>query len=113
MATASALDPAAPPPQTPVPLPRVTLLAAAEPNPVRASTTICYAVAYEARVQLSVYDLSGRCVRWLENEVRAAGDWSVTWDARDATGRRVVAGVYWVRFTADGVDRSLRLAVRD
>jgi len=47
-----------------------------------------------AQVTIRVYDVSGRLVRVVENAKRAPGNYAVTWDGKDSTGRRVAAGVY-------------------
>jgi len=66
------------------------------PNPFRTHTTIRFGVPEDTeRVRLRVYDLAGRHVRTLVDGPVAAGFRSVTWDRRDAAGRRVSAGVYF------------------
>jgi flagellar hook assembly protein FlgD len=55
-----------------------------------------------------VYDLSGRLVRTLVDEVRPAGFQTVVWDGFDANGQAAASGVYLVRLAADGVERSVK-----
>ncbi|MBE77061.1 MAG: hypothetical protein CMG41_04920 [Candidatus Marinimicrobia bacterium] len=64
------------------------------PNPFNPSTQIRYALPEEARVTISVYDLMGRKVRTLVNDVQSAGYRSVIWNATNDMGRQVSAGVY-------------------
>ena len=64
------------------------------PNPFNPSTQIRYALPEEARVTISVYDLMGRKVRTLVNDVQSAGYRSVVWNATNDMGRQVSAGVY-------------------
>jgi hypothetical protein len=52
-------------------------------------------------VHLAVYDALGRVVCGLVDGVSEPGYYAVTWSALDDQGRRVPAGVYFVRFTAD------------
>ena len=67
------------------------------PNPSRDGTRLEYATRSDAKVTLGVYDLAGRQVRSLVNGFQPAGDYSVRWDGRDASGARVKPGVYFVR----------------
>jgi hypothetical protein len=73
------------------------------PNPFKHHSQISYQLVRAARVSLSVYDVSGRLVKSLStgDEMREPGYYTVAWDSRDDQGRRVPAGVYFVRFSAD------------
>jgi len=71
------------------------------PNPFKHHSEIGYQLARAARVSLCVYDVSGRLVRSLSDEVKDPGYYTVSWDSRDDQGRRVPAGVYFVRFHTD------------
>ena len=64
------------------------------PNPFNPSTQIQYALPTETRVLISIYDLTGRKVRTLVNEVQSAGHRSVMWNATNEIGRPVSAGMY-------------------
>ena len=64
------------------------------PNPFNPSTQIQYALPSETRVLISIYDLTGRKVRTLVNEVQSAGHRSVMWNATNEIGRPVSAGMY-------------------
>jgi hypothetical protein len=69
------------------------------PNPVRAATTIPFALPREERVSLSLYDVAGRMVRGLTDDVLPAGPHAVTWDGRGENGRELSSGVYFYRLT--------------
>jgi len=64
------------------------------PNPFNPSTQIQYSLPSESRVVISIYDLTGRKVRTLVNEVQSAGHRSVMWNATNEIGRQVSAGMY-------------------
>jgi flagellar hook assembly protein FlgD len=57
-------------------------------------------------VTLAIHDATGRLVRMLLQDDLAAGDHRVRWDGRNAAGRRVAGGTYFVRLRAGDVDRS-------
>ena len=59
------------------------------PNPFNPSTSISFDMSVSGFVSLKVYDLLGREVATLVNEVRPAGTHSATW-----TAAGVSSGVY-------------------
>ena len=73
------------------------------PNPFTETTSIRFLTGQAGPVWITVFDASGRRVRALsENAAHEAGETSVIWDGRDEDGRRVAAGVYWVRVFTSG-----------
>jgi len=74
------------------------------PNPFRQATGIRYDVARAGHVEVAVYDLMGRRLATLVDEVKPPGRYSVTWDA---TGR--ASGVYFCRMTAGAFTRTLKI----
>jgi hypothetical protein len=76
------------------------------PNPVTATTTIEYEVPYALPVKLTIYDLLGREVKHLVTGVQATGRHAVTWDGRDAAGRRLATGLYLYELLGDGLAQS-------
>jgi hypothetical protein len=76
-------------------------------NPVRAVARILYSLPRDSRVQLAVYDVTGRLVERLVDGERPAGEGETRWaGARaGATG----PGLYFVRLTAAGASASLKL----
>jgi len=73
------------------------------PNPFNGPTTVEYGVDQAAtRVVLSVYDLEGRLVTTLEDAVKGPGQYHVDWSGKDASGQRVVSGVYFIHLQLNG-----------
>ncbi|MEM6782500.1 MAG: T9SS type A sorting domain-containing protein [Bacteroidota bacterium] len=70
-------------------LPTTMALATAYPNPFRGSTQIEYSVPQAGPVSLTVYDVTGRVVATLVDEVQAASNYRVGFDASG-----LAAGVY-------------------
>jgi hypothetical protein len=75
-------------------------LARARPTPFCSETTFEFSTAERAHVRLTVYDLGGRRVRQLVDEVREANLYRATWDGRSDRGRRLASGIYFVRYEA-------------
>ncbi len=70
------------------------------PNPARGGTRLWYGVPAGregARLDLAIYDLSGRRVRTLEQGIARSGRHSAEWDLRDASGSPAGPGVYFAR----------------
>jgi len=87
------------------PIPMKPTLNACRPNPLRSHTQISYALPMAGNVSLRVYDVTGRTVRTLASGHQKAGNYSVSWDARDNRGKQVPYGVYLVT-TAFFTDRN-------
>lgn len=75
--------------------PAVTALLGSYPNPFNPTTAISYQLSSVSRVSLVVYDVLGREVATLVDEVLEAGEYSVMLD-----GSRLASGVYYYRLTA-------------
>ena len=80
--------------------PLVNALHQNHPNPFNPRTTISFSLKSKNNISLVVYDVAGRLVNVLVDEVRDAGPHDVTWDGRDKTGRGVESGVYFYRLKA-------------
>ncbi len=65
------------------------------PNPLNSGTTIAYSVSTADVVELTVYDASGGFIIRLVEETQTPGEYTITWDGRDARGRPVPTGVYF------------------
>ena len=81
------------------------------PNPFNPQTTIAFTIKTRGHAQLSVYDVGGRLVRTLANEVRAAGPQQVTWDGRNGAGEAVASGVYFYRLVAGDFSQTKKMVL--
>jgi hypothetical protein len=77
--------------------PRVFGLGEFRPNPFVRSTTVRFTLSERGPATLRVFDLAGRVVRTLVDGDLPAGEHVSQWDARDAQGARVPAGMYFAR----------------
>jgi len=76
------------------------------PNPVRAQTTLRYALPTAGPVQVSVYDLMGRRIATLVSGTQSAGRKEVVFRAQG-----LASGMYFVRLRANGQTLTQRLTV--
>ncbi len=83
----------------------------AYPNPVRGRAVILYSIGSEVPVSLVIYDVSGREVSILVNQIQSAGNYRVEWDGRDNHGRQVSSGTYFYSMTAGSFRSGEKLVV--
>jgi hypothetical protein len=94
----------------PGPAPAGLALAPAAPNPFRSGTELRFTLPEAGPVDLDVIDVRGRLVaRVLAGDLRAAGSHAVSWRGRDAAGRAVASGVYFLRLRAAGEVRTRKV----
>ena len=68
-----------------------------------------FALAQAGRVQLGVYDVSGRRVRQLVDGERRAGTETVVWNGTAESGAKLGAGVYFVKLAGPGIRETRRV----
>jgi plastocyanin len=73
------------------------------PNPFSPTTTIDYEIATTSRVEIEIYNVEGRRIALLENDVRDAGRYPVFWDGKDEQGNPQATGVYFYQMKLDGI----------
>lgn len=83
-------------------VPDVVTLHPGFPNPFNAATVLTCTLDVPGPLDLVIYDLLGQRVVTLARGWHDAGHHSVTWDGRDALGRRAAAGVYLACLRAAG-----------
>jgi photosystem II stability/assembly factor-like uncharacterized protein len=81
------------------------------PNPFNAGTTVSFALAEAANVELAVYDISGRRVALIERRRREAGVFGRAWDGKDETGRALTSGVYFLRLKAGSAESVRKIVI--
>ena len=91
----TAVDDAAAPFEAPVLYP-------GRPNPFRGAMEVRFALERPSHVSLAIYETAGRRVRTLASGPETVGSHVATWDGSDDRGRRVPAGVYFIRLDAGG-----------
>jgi hypothetical protein len=67
------------------------------PNPFNPITTIFYSISTEGKVELLVYDILGREIQTLVNEIKTPGQYEIIFDGKDLS-----TGVYFYKLNFDG-----------
>lgn len=83
-------------------VPKVFELGQNFPNPFNPTTTIRYSVPVQGRVRLRVFDLVGREVASLVDEVETTGSYVVNWHGSDNFGSPLASGVYFYKLEGSG-----------
>ena len=81
------------------------------PNPFNPNTTIFYDVSRESNVKVTIFDLLGREVIKLVDQIEPVGSRSINWDGRDYAGNLVNAGVYIYQIEAEGFIQTKRMVL--
>jgi hypothetical protein len=85
----------------------------ATPNPFNPQTVINFELSRPGSVKLQVFDVSGRLVNTLADEVMSGGPHGVPWNGTSRDGSRVSSGVYfYVLQTPDGMTRNQLVVVK-
>ncbi len=70
------------------------------PNPFNPTTTIRFDIPRENRVVLDIYNLQGKRLVQLTNDMYAPGSYALVWKGRDRHGRSLPSGIYIYRLRA-------------
>ena len=72
------------------------------PNPIATSAGISFDLRESGAVKVSVFDIAGREVATSALGTFGPGRHQVRWEARDAVGRRLPSGMYFLRMQGVG-----------
>lgn len=83
-----------------------------QPNPFYKKTCIKFIIRETAtKINLSVYDLSGKLVKTIVNELLIPNEYELYWDGCNETGYSVSNGVYFLKLTSEQQNLLLKLVV--
>ncbi len=74
------------------------------PNPFNPNTAISYQLSAQSKVELKIFDVLGREVQTLVNEIQSAGNYKVNFDARD-----LPSGIYIYQIKAGNFVQSNKM----
>ena len=88
------------------PLPSSNISSKVYPNPFTASTTISYTLPKRDIVTIEVFDILGRKIQTLANEVMDAGPHSVVFN-----GENLPLGMYTVKITSGASSEEMKVVL--
>jgi hypothetical protein len=71
-----------------------------QPNPSKGSAWLSFELVEASRVELDIFDVTGRCVAAFASRDSRAGRHRLGWDGRDFDGRELPSGIYFARVRA-------------
>jgi hypothetical protein len=74
-------------------------LQAVTPNPSRNGVHLTFSIPERVPVALKIYDVTGRLVRTLVDREIDPGSHAIQWSGDDDRGRRIGAGIYFIRLS--------------
>jgi hypothetical protein len=90
-------------------LPLDVVLEPSYPNPFNGQTTIVYGLPVPSQVRIDIYNIAGQRIRNLAHDAQGPGRYRLVWNGRDAAGRRVGNGIYFVRLETEVFTRVRKL----
>jgi len=79
------------------------------PNPSSGDATIAFETPANLPAELDILDVAGRMLRQVSSE--AGGQHQLAWDGRDAAGRQLPEGTYFLRLSWSGGSASKRVTL--
>jgi hypothetical protein len=95
----------------PHPVTAPLLLEPNAPNPFARQTVLAYSLPEPGRVRLVVYDVAGREVALLVNQVLASGRHAVHWDGHAPGGTQLPSGIYLARLEFGGRTEARKIII--
>ena len=93
-------------------LPRKLDLSQNYPNPFNPSTNIQFTLVKTEKVKLEVYDVLGRKVKTLYNDIALAGLNTVKWNGRNNHNIQMSSGIYFYRLeTESGFIKTMKMVL--
>lgn len=80
------------------------------PNPVRSRSRLSFDLPTDAKVRVTIFDVTGRAAKRLDLGLLAAGHQEHGWRSEDDDGRPLPSGVYYLRLEA-GRERATQKVV--
>ena len=77
------------------------------PNPFNNSTTIKYSLEKTGLVSLKIYDLLGKEVRSLTNNIQQPGAYRLIWNGKNNSGQIIASGTYLLKLTVSSGGKTL------
>jgi histidinol-phosphate aminotransferase len=91
------------------PVPPVTALDGNYPNPFNRATQLSYSIAQRDRALLQVFDIRGRLIKTVVDEVKTPGRYNLDWNGRDQKDAPVSSGSYFFRLTVGDFSQTRRM----
>lgn len=79
------------------------------PNPFNPNTSFKYSLPREEKVEVKIFDLQGRLVATLVDNIQAPGTYKVTWNGKNDNGIPIASGAYIYQFRAGNFTQTKKM----
>jgi hypothetical protein len=79
------------------------------PNPFNPTTNIKFSVAAAGKVSLVIYDVLGKRVKTLVDDLRGAGEHTIVWNGKDNNGASVASGIYFYQIKSQNYVKTMKM----
>lgn len=81
------------------------------PNPFNNNTKIDYQVPSKNHIRIIIYDILGREVKTLMDQIHSKGDYEVVWNGVSNLGETMGAGIYFLQFESDQFSKNNKITL--
>ncbi len=81
------------------------------PNPFNQATTIHYKLARPTFLTIAIYNTSGQKIRTLVEKLQIAGNFSISWNGKNAWGNLAPSGIYLLEMKAEHFSQVRKMIV--
>ena len=92
-----------------VAMPKEIIVHPAYPNPFNANTIIQYQTQQTRKIDVSIFDVSGKHINTLVNELKNPGDYAVVWGGFNYNNQVVPSGIYYCVVTSNGYRQAQKI----
>jgi len=78
------------------------------PNPFNSETIIRYSLASASKVEIKIFDINGRLVKYFPSINQLPGAYQVVWNGTNNCGLLVGSGVYFLRLECEGRAKAIK-----
>ena len=71
------------------------------PNPFNSRTNISYYVDSNENISISIYDMMGREIKSIVDQLHNKGNYAVIWDGEDNLGNKIATGLYLIIYQSE------------
>jgi len=79
------------------------------PNPFNAITTIQFNLEHGGKTRIAIFNIEGKLVRSLIDEVLPAGVHAVRWNGKNSTAADAASGIYFCNFKTPEMERTFKI----
>ena len=83
------------------------------PNPFILSTNISLNIPQTENIKVDIYDMMGRSICTLKNDIMQKGIHTIEWSARDENGNKLPGGIYFARIQTSNITRNTKMLLLD